>query len=284
VRPVGNPASSRPPPAHNRPTPITKRVPAHVWDLLEVFGWLKNRAIGAVLLIGSTAEGIDDEASDLDVVLVSERIPSRRNRERAYAKAGCDRAMVDFLRGNAPILSSNVSAIDKVWFGGTQVDISYCLPPEVKVYSGQDCVVVKDSGMLGSLRRARKPDLKQVSRSSARLTYCYRILLVHRDRYARWCKRREWLLVDVSTFLSAARDMVMVLNGYKSYSSYSPALWRALENVRVKTERMWTLLTDIKALDDRVAFNEKLKRMDELIKDLEELCAARRISLTRSDI
>ena len=253
-------------------------------ELLVTFDWHNDQAVRGILLIGSTAAGTSDADSDIDLVVIAEPIPPGHVREQTYRDAGANRAMIGFFRGDSPILRSNVAAVDKVWINGLQVDICFCDESEVRVYDRQGFVILKPCTCLKQLRPACYDPSLPTAELEARLAYSFRILLVHRDRYARWCKRRKWLFTDVSPFLLAARDMVLVLNGHVLYNSANPHFWSVMERVPIKIHGLLKAITDIKQLDDRVAFGQKLRLMDELIQDVRDLCSSRGIRLRVYDI
>lgn len=252
--------------------------------LLRTFGWHDDATVKGILLVGSAATGESDALSDLDLVVISEPVPSVDTRRRLYLDAGCDRAMIGFLRGDSPVLRSNVTAIDKVWVDGLHVDIAFCREGEVAVYDHEDFVILKPDASLERLSPIRPEQDVPVDELSARLSYSFRVLLVHRDRYARWCERRRWLYVDIGAFLGAARDMILVLNGLLLYNAASPHVWGVMERAPITVRGLSDTLTDIRQLDDRMASERKLRLMDVLIGDIERLCASRGVLLRPYDI
>jgi len=252
--------------------------------LVRDLGWEHDPHISAVFIIGSAASGDIDALSDVDVVAVAQSIPAEAVRLSAYQRVGCKKAMIGFFRGDSPALPSNVAAVDKLWFDQLQVDISFCTKEQVRVYNFQDFKLLKPSAQVAPIQRPALLLKYSPADLEDRIRYDLRILTVHRERYDRWCKRRRWLCVDLSTFLLAARDIVLVLNGYWRYNPANPAFWKVLESAKVTVPCLSKTLEDIKELDDRVRLRKKGALLDRLIADLRRLCSSRGISPRLYDI
>jgi Nucleotidyltransferase domain len=252
--------------------------------LVKDLGWEANPAIKAIFIVGSVASGHSDSMSDLDLVIVADPPPAYALRLNGYRHIGCGMAMIGFLQKNAPALDTNVTVIDKIWIDDLQIDISFCTEAEAAVYSYQPIIVLKPSVAIGGLQPAAQPAGYSPDDLERRLRYDFRILVVHRNRYNRWCRRGRWINVDLSTILLAVRDVILVLNGYWRYNMANPYFWTVLKDMAVSVPNLSQILEDIKELDDRIAFQQKLGLIDHLIADLECLCLSQHIRMCLYDI
>jgi len=238
--------------------------------LLRRLGWLPDHF--AAFLIGSIASGNSDALSDIDILIVSNSLPTPEKRRAAYAQLADTRTMLGFFSRDSPILPSNVGAVDKLWIGERRVDIAFCSLHELSAYDCQHAVCIfPDQQSLPPKPPGKERASSDWSRED-RLRYAFRILHVHRERYRRECERGRWMVIDLTAFLFAARDIVLVLNGHWRYSVRDPQTWSLFASATSSTPHLSVLLHDIRQLDDRLQHRQKEESMGSLILALEQLC------------
>ena len=99
---------------------------------------------------------------------------------------------------------------------------------------------------------------------------------VHAERYRRWTARGNWLAVDTSIYLRAARDILLVEGGIWHYNEMNPWMWEVVKELPSTTPDLMRDIIDVKLLDDRKFCAEKAVIMERLIATLAghaaELC------------
>jgi hypothetical protein len=236
--------------------------------LVDALGWRDDPGTLAMFIIGSVAERRSDAASDLDLVVVGKDVPGSAARSAAYDRAGCTDTKVDFFSSTAPALRCNVGAVDKLVFEGVPVDIAYCLPAHVGVYSYLRIVPLIWKDELPRLAGPEGTDGVAAAQIRARLDYDLRIMRVHAERYRRWSERRNWLAIDLSVFLRAARDVVLVTGGYWRYNEFNNWMWESARELGAGSNGAIGKMEAIKTLDDRLHHDEKAALMQALVDDL----------------
>ena len=181
--------------------------------------------------------------------------------------------MLEFFHSSAPVLASNVAAIDKVTYRSTNVDLCFCDAHQVQVYAFQELIVVKPSRSIEGLGGELLGAERTAECVADRITYDLRIIEVHRRRYLEHCQRADWLGIDLSLVLAAIRDVLMVLNGVWRYNGHSRSLWRRLAKPGAHGNQLIAAIEDIKQLDDRVLSSRKLYQIDCVLEGLRDLCA-----------
>jgi hypothetical protein len=231
-------------------------------------GWRDDANVIAAFIIGSVAEQRSDEASDLDLVVVNGEVPIAATRLQAYAKAGCGDVKADFFSCTALALRCNVGAVDKLTFAAVPIDVAYCLRGHVGVYGYLNIVPLIWADDLPRLPAPQSADGVPAAEIRARLDYDLRIMRVHAERYRRWSERRNWLAIDVSMYLRAARDIVLVTGGYWRYNEFNNWMWENARELGAGTNGAVGKMEAIKTLDDRLHHNEKAALMQGLVDDL----------------
>jgi hypothetical protein len=252
--------------------------------VLGRLGWLDDPDILGVFIIGSVATGYNDYMSDIDLVVLADPVPSPYVRKQAYQRIGCKEAMINFFNKESAVVKANITAVDKLWIEQTQLDICFCNKDEMYVYNYQPITIIKPCDEISNLDTF---DINQdilPSEIEDRINFCFRILRIHRNRYARWCKRKRWLSIDLSFFLFCARDILLALNGYVHYNVNNPVLWTILENATISIPSLSKSLEDIKAIDDRSGSKRKLAIIDDLISELTSLCLSKNININNNDL
>jgi hypothetical protein len=245
-------------------------------QLAQVLGWTEEPCCDGIFVTGSVAEGSDDNLSDVDLVLVVEPLPEPQRLNR-YEDAGCTDVLVGFLTGRALAMPANITAIDKLRFRGRPFDICYCRPEEVHRYDHQANVVLRPGAATAELHGPEAVGERPRELLENRLTYALRIIAVHRNRYSKTCRRQDWLGIDLSLLLAAARDVLLVLDGQWRYNSTKRSLWEIALAAQGPNAALRPIIEDIRCLDDRTEHAKKLERLDELLDALRAACAARGI-------
>jgi hypothetical protein len=253
-------------------------------DILGRLGWLDDPDILGIFIIGSIATGLNDYMSDTDLVVMADPVPSPHVRKRAYQRIGCRKAMINFFNKESPVVKANITAIDKLWIEQTQIDICLCNRDEIYVYNYQPITVIKPCYEISNLDNFDVHQDILPSEIEDRINFCLRILKIHRNRYARWCKRKRWLSIDLSFLLYCARDILLALNGYVHYNANNPVLWNIIESAPVSIPGVSKRLKDIKAMDDRSGSKRKLTIIDDLISELTSLCLSKKITINSNDL
>lgn len=253
-------------------------------NFILITGWDNNPMFNGIFVIGSVASKSHDFMSDLDLVVVVDHPPSESQRLSDYNRVGCRRAMIGFFQKDAFQLSSNITVVDKLWLDELQVDICFCTEREIAVYNYQPIIILKSSPVLASLQPAvRSKKIKRIMLDD-RLRYNFRILEVHRNRYERWITRKSWINIDLSKFLLAVRDIILVINGYWRYNAENPYFWKVLDSLEISVPGLLKAIEDIKEMDDRISSKRKLELLDILINKLKKLCFSRGIFLNLYDL
>lgn len=237
-------------------------------QLVDALGWRDDANVLAVFIIGSVAERRSDAASDLDLVVVNREVPGTAARLAAYERAGCADVKADFFSSTAPALRCNVGAVDKLSYTGVPVDVAYCLRSHVGVYSYLNVVPLVWADELPRLPAPEPANGVSRAEIKARLDYDLRIMRVHTERYRRWSERRNWLAIDLSMFLRAARDVVLVTGGYWRYNEFNNWMWESARELGAATNGAIGKMEAIKTLDDRQHHAEKAALMQGLVEEL----------------
>jgi hypothetical protein len=243
-------------------------------EFVDATGWRGDGNVLAVFIIGSVAEQRSDDASDLDLVVVNGEVPGSATRLAAYEQAGCRDVKVDFFSCQALALRCNVGAVDKLSFAAVPIDVAYCLRGHVGVYSYLNIVPLIWSDDLPRLPGPQSAEGVPPAEIRARLDYDLRIMRVHAERYRRWSERRNWLAIDLSMFLRAARDVVLVTGGYWRYNEFNNWMWENARELGANPNGAIGKMEAIKTLDDRLHHAEKAALMQGLVDDLSKRAEA----------
>jgi hypothetical protein len=159
--------------------------------------------------------------------------------------------------------------------------VAYCNPQQVAVYAFQDIVPLKRGRALEVLSREVLHTDFGSDLTADRLTYDFRLIEIHKLRYEQHCQRGDWLGVELGLVLLAIRDILLVLSGVWEYNVNDRSLWSRLATMELEssTADLMAAVEDIKQLDDRVAFAEKLDRLDSVVETLRDLCRRRSLPI-----
>ncbi len=252
--------------------------------VLNKLGWFNDPDIKGIFIVGSIATGANDHMSDIDLVVIADPMPSPQFRKQAYKRIGCKEAMINFYYKDSPVVKADITAVDKLWLDQAQIDICLCSKDEIDAYNYQPITTIKPCDEISNLKNFVVNQNILPSEFKDRINFCFRILKIHRNRYARWCGRKRWLSIDQSFFLFCVRDILLALNGYIHYNIHNPILWHIIENADISIPNITKRLEDIKSIDDRIGHQKKILIIDDVISDLAALCISKKITININDL
>lgn len=235
-------------------------------------GYADDERVRAVFIVGSSASGKEDVYSDVDVMIVVNALIPDDERLQHLRAIGCRNIMLSIAGVDNPALPVQSQVIDKFIFRDTWFDVSYHLPHQLQFCFDHATLVDKDdlTPLLRSPDQAYSDaELKARARADLRLLHA-RIY-----RYEKYCRRGEWVGLDLSAIKNLIVDLMMVLNDQPNYNRYSSRISQLLRDLPTKPEHFDRDLLDILHLDNRDTWPRKIEMLRCLEVSLTALCAAR---------
>ena len=238
----------------------------------RAWGYADDERARAVFLVGSSASGEEDAYSDVDMmIVVNTFIPDDERLERLRA-IGCRNIMLAIAGADNPALPVKSQVIDKFVFHDTWFDVGYHLPHQIEFCFDYVTLVDKDD-LTPCLRGTGQ--VHSDAGLKARVQADLRLLHARIYRYEKYCRRGEWVGLDLSAIKNLLVDVVMVLNDQPNYNRYSSRISQLLRDLPVKPEHFDRDLLDILHLDNRETWSRKVETLRCLETDLTALCEAR---------
>jgi predicted nucleotidyltransferase len=240
--------------------------------LVQALGFLDDDRVRAIFLVGSSASGKDDAYSDVDVMIVVDKVIVDKERLERLQAAGCQNIMLAIAGVENPALPVESQVIDKFVFQDTWFDVSYHLPDQLQFCF--DYVPFMDRDNLTPQLCA--PDqVYSEQELQARVQGDLRLLFARIHRYEKYARREEWIGLDLYAIKNLIVDVVMVLNDQPNYNRYSSRISDLLHALSIKPTKFEQVLEDILRLDDREMWQHKIEMMNRLLDELFALCEAR---------
>ncbi|MDY6875214.1 MAG: hypothetical protein SWK90_03290 [Chloroflexota bacterium] len=239
---------------------------------VQISGYADDERVRAIFIVGSSASGQGDAYSDVDVMMVVNTPIHDNERLRRLRAIGCRNIMLTIAGVDNPALPVQSQVIDKFVFRDIWFDVSYHLPHQLQFCFDYVTLVDKDDltpRLCGTNRVYNNADLKARARADLRLLHA-RIY-----RYDKYCRRGEWVGLDLSAVKNLLVDLVMTLNDQPDYNRHSSRISQLLRDLLVKPEHFDRDLLDILHLDNRETWMRKVEMLRRMEADLIALCEVR---------
>lgn len=240
--------------------------------LVRALGYVDDRRVRAVFIVGSVASGQGDAYSDIDMlVAVRTLIPDDERLKRLRA-IGCRNIMLCIAGATNPALPVQSQVIDKFVFDDIWFDVSYHMPHQLEFCF--DHVMLVDKDDLTSQLCTADQELSEAA-LKARAQADLRLLHARIYRYEKYARRGEWVGLDLCAIKNLVVDLVMVLNAQPNYNRHSSRMSQLLWDATVKPKHFERDLLDVLHLDNRETWLRKTEMLHRLESDLMALCEAR---------
>jgi len=208
----------------------------------------------------------------VDVMVVINALILDGERLKRLRAIGCRNIMLAIAGVDNPALPVQSQVIDRFVFLDISFDVSYHLPHQLGFSFDYVTLVDKDDltrRLCGANRVYSDANLEARVRADLRLLHA-RIY-----RYEKYCRRGEWVGLDLLPVKNLIVDLVMLLNDQPNYNRHSSHISRLLRDLPVKPEHFDRDLLDILHLDNRETWPRKIEMLRRMEADLAALCEVR---------
>ena len=238
----------------------------------QAAGFADDERVRAVFIVGSSASGLNDAYSDVDMMVAVTEPILDKERLQLLHDLGCHNIMLAIAGVNNPALPVQSQVIDKFVFQDVWFDVSYHLPHQLQFCFDYATLIDKE-GLEDHLCGASKEYDDEMLKARAQADL--RLLHARVYRYEKYALRQEWIGIDLTAIKNLVVDLLMVLNNRPNYNRFSSRISRLLHELPLRPESCEAKLLDILHLDDREMWRDKLEMMRWLESSLLEMCEAR---------